>query len=57
MDKEYVEFWSGLGKGIDLSLEVLNEELNMADESVKPVILRLKGLLIMQRKRVEVISS
>ena len=31
-----LEFWSGLGKGVDLSLAVLNDELKDADEVLSP---------------------
>lgn len=57
MIQENSEFWNGMGKGVDLSLEVLSDELKIAEESVKPVISKLIGQLMMQKNKIEIIKS
>lgn len=57
MIQEKFEFWNGMGKGVDLSLEVLSDELKIAEESAKPVISKLIGQLMMQKNKIEIIKS
>lgn len=57
MKKDDYEFWNGIGKGVDLSLEVLTDELKNAEESAKPVISRLMRQLKVQNDKINTIKS
>ncbi len=51
MNKEELEFWNGMEKGVNLSLEVLSDELENADENSESVISRLIELIQEQKKK------
>lgn len=51
MNKEDYEFWNGIGKGVDLSTEILSDELKEADEIAEPILSRLLILMKCQKMK------
>ena len=50
-----MDFWYGMGKGVDLSLEVLSDELKNADQKAQLIISKLIELIRDQKKKIDVI--
>lgn len=55
MNRSDMDFWYGMGKGVDLSLEVLSDELKNADQKAQLIISKLIELIRDQKKKIDVI--